>query len=256
MRSLTLLDVVNTCDNVHLNRPPPRGLASTTHDSERPVRFQLSPSPDSPKIGLLRPAVVDRLRAENARSAEQGLPEAWWVGADRVSFSARLDTPCGRTDAMAEMLLRWRDVEDAFPDVVGHRKWRGELYPVFADPFGQHHGAQDGSGNFLFAMERSACALFGVVTYGVHMTVYEGLGPDVKVWVPRRAQTKQTYVPPGWYKQADDPLSFCGTAGRATWITQSPGASQVAAASSNPSSKRRWKRPASQRTLSGRTQRR
>jgi isopentenyldiphosphate isomerase len=42
-------------------------------------------------------------------------------------------------------------------------------------------------------MERSACALFGVVTYGVHMTVYERDDDEVRVWVPRRALTKPTF---------------------------------------------------------------
>src|SRR5258708_25927716 len=55
-------------------------------------------------------------------------------------------------------------------------------------------------------MERSACALFGIVTYGVHMTVYEQKGDadagvggtdgkvPMRVWVPRRAATKPTCV--------------------------------------------------------------
>jgi hypothetical protein len=50
----------------------------------------------------------------------------------------------------------------------------------------------------VFSMERAACKLFGVITYGVHMTVYEGdVNADanaVRVWVPRRATTKPTYV--------------------------------------------------------------
>ena len=52
-----------------------------------------------------------------------------------------------------------------------------------------------------FSMERAACKLFGVVTYGVHMTVYEQQKGDVRVdangvrvWVPRRAATKPTCV--------------------------------------------------------------
>ncbi|EPQ50852.1 LOC733379 protein-like protein [Gloeophyllum trabeum ATCC 11539] len=42
-------------------------------------------------------------------------------------------------------------------------------------------------------MERSACALFGVVTYGVHMTVYEEDERGVRVWVPTRAKSKPTW---------------------------------------------------------------
>jgi len=58
-----------------------------------------------------------------------------------------------------------------------------------------------GRSGYAFSMERVACKLFGVVTYGVHMTVYEqrkgDIGVDantVRVWVPRRAATKPTCV--------------------------------------------------------------
>lgn len=53
-----------------------------------------------------------------------------------------------------------------------------------------------GPGNeLLFSVERSASCLLGVVTYGVHMTAYrrdEGASYGIKIWVPRRARTKQT----------------------------------------------------------------
>lgn len=49
--------------------------------------------------------------------------------------------------------------------------------------------------NYAFEMERSACALFGVVTYGVHMSVYhEEEDGSLRVWVPTRAKSKPTYV--------------------------------------------------------------
>ena len=54
---------------------------------------------------------------------------------------------------------------------------------------------------YAFSMVRAACKLFGVVTYGVHMTVYEQQKGDVRVdasgvrvWIPRRAATKPTCV--------------------------------------------------------------
>ncbi|KAH7919390.1 hypothetical protein BV22DRAFT_1023067, partial [Leucogyrophana mollusca] len=56
-------------------------------------------------------------------------------------------------------------------------------------------GDADG-GNYAFDLERSACALFGVVTYGVHMTIYRDDDDGVKIWVPTRALTKQTW--PGY----------------------------------------------------------
>jgi hypothetical protein len=94
---------------------------------------------------------------------------------------------------MNELCIRWRD-EGLFSHVIGPSKWREEKYPVYANPFGAHDNQGDATGNWVFEMERSACALFGVVTYGVHMTIY-GDGEDgLKIWVPRRSRTKPTFV--------------------------------------------------------------
>ncbi|MCJ1251910.1 hypothetical protein MMC30_009148 [Trapelia coarctata] len=58
--------------------------------------------------------------------------------------------------------------------------WRNELYPL--------HGAPG------VTIERAASALFGILTTGVHMTVYtRSPTAGLKIWVPRRAATKQTY---------------------------------------------------------------
>ncbi len=59
-------------------------------------------------------------------------------------------------------------------------KWRNELYPV--------HGMSGKVG-----MERSGSPLFGINSYGVHMTAYVREGDQLKIWVPRRASSKQTY---------------------------------------------------------------
>lgn len=86
-----------------------------------------------------------------------------------------------RSKAVAAIAAYWRDSK-IFEILAG---WRNELYPVY------------GPGNeLLFSVERSASALFGVVTYGVHMTAYvkdESASYGLKLWVPRRAKGKQTY---------------------------------------------------------------
>jgi hypothetical protein len=64
---------------------------------------------------------------------------------------------------MSELCIRWRDT-GLFPNVIGPKKWRGEMYPVYANPFGPHDYAGDTTGNYKFEMERSACGLFGAVT--------------------------------------------------------------------------------------------
>lgn len=60
--------------------------------------------------------------------------------------------------------------------------WRNERYPIY--------GPQK---EILLTMERSATPLFGVVTYGVHMTGYVVTDEGMKIWAPRRALNKQTY---------------------------------------------------------------
>ena len=46
----------------------------------------------------------------------------------------------------------------------------------------------------MVSMERAGSALFGINTYGVHMTAYVNTPQEgMKIWVPRRARNKQTY---------------------------------------------------------------
>lgn len=61
-------------------------------------------------------------------------------------------------------------------------KWRNELYSVYGK-----------KKELLFNVERAASPLLGVVTYGVHMTAYVRKDGELKLWIPRRARTKQTY---------------------------------------------------------------
>lgn len=56
-------------------------------------------------------------------------------------------------------------------------KWRNELYTI--------HGPDQ-----LTTMERSGSPLFGIVTYGVHMTAYVNTKNGLRIWVPKRAKGK------------------------------------------------------------------
>ena len=60
--------------------------------------------------------------------------------------------------------------------------WRNELYPVYGE-----------GKKIILNMERSATPLFGVFTYGVHMTAYVRTESGIKIWAPKRSPTKQTY---------------------------------------------------------------
>ena len=73
-----------------------------------------------------------------------------------------------------------RDVK-AFDILKG---WRNELYPIYGpiDPLKK-----------VVSMERGGSPLFGINSYGVHMTVYVQTEEGMKIWVPRRVKNKQTY---------------------------------------------------------------
>lgn len=91
------------------------------------------------------------------------------------------DIEAQRSALVAATAAYWRE-KKSFKVLDG---WRDELYPVY-----------DSKNKLLFSMERSASALFGIVTYGVHMTGFvrdEASSHGLKIWVPRRSKTKQTY---------------------------------------------------------------
>jgi hypothetical protein len=249
--SPSFLDIVDLCDNVHLRRDN-AGLYDAAYNSERLVPLYLSESPMSPVIGLLRPAIIEQLQSENERSKKIGAQELWSLRIDAheqitlrhgglgpsVSFRDYLDTPSKRTAAMKELCERWRDT-GLFSDVCGPKKWRAEMYPVYADPFGVHDhplvaGHEHGL-NYAFEMERSACALFGVVTYGVHMSIYDEVveegQPRLRVWVPTRALTKPTSVP--CLRCSCASLSGFDSVSPASWTILLLVASQVACRSSS-----------------------
>lgn len=199
--NLSFLDIINICDNTRVHQASP---LPSPFDSEPLVPLYLSDSLDSPVIGLLRPVIIDQLKEENYRSSRLGHQDVWTFSESgtgpssvRVCFQNWMDTPAKRTAALKEICERWRDTR-LFNDVCGPEKWRDELYPVYGDPFGPHDhpiNAVPGQDlNFAFEMERSVCALFGVVTYGVHMNIYEESEEKrLQIWVPTRARTKQTW---------------------------------------------------------------
>jgi hypothetical protein len=72
--------------------------------------------------------------------------------------------------------------------------WRDELYGVYSHP------SKTDPSNTLWgaalAIERSACGIFGVHAYGIHMNGFIRTGDrpqDVQMWVARRSLTKPTY---------------------------------------------------------------
>lgn len=200
--SQSFVQILDVCDNFRLPDAPKSTVGEL-------VPWHLTPEDGSPVIGLLRPLVVEHLLRETA----------WhhriYNSKQVISFAPHVNTPAARSRVMKELCERWRD-QGIWPDVVGPEKWRNEMYPIYRDPFGPHDAPseaeqfeepaevplQDDSRNYAFMMERAACALFGTVTYGVHMSVYEedredeGVPTACRMWIPTRSKTKQTWA--GW----------------------------------------------------------
>ncbi|RDW80755.1 hypothetical protein BP5796_05453 [Coleophoma crateriformis] len=128
-------------------------------------------------IGYVPESVLEELR-----KVPVSIKKSFTVNQATRTFSAfQLPTEEERSKAVADTCTYLRE-QKIFALLEG---WRDELYPIY------------GPGNeVLYSMERAATALFGVVTYGVHMTAYvktEGVSHGIKLWIPRRSRTKQTY---------------------------------------------------------------
>ncbi|PVF98386.1 hypothetical protein CPB86DRAFT_733184 [Serendipita vermifera] len=192
----SLLRIVEACDNFRI---------ASSSEILSPFYIHVPPKPGDAIIGLLRVSVLDALEKYNTALITDGLAPIWnivsfsrddsqfgWlrsslpetIGSKMVGFAASLDTPDSRSEAMRSMCEKWHHDGDPFGDIVGGRMWRDELYPIYKHPFILDEK------QVAFSMERAATPLFGVVTYGVHMTMYT---EDYRVWVPRRAKTKQTF---------------------------------------------------------------
>jgi 8-oxo-dGTP pyrophosphatase MutT (NUDIX family) len=92
------------------------------------------------------------------------------------------DTEEERSKRAAATAAYWRENKE-FRVLEG---WRDELYPVY--------GPHD---QLLYSVERTAAALFGIVTYGAHMMAYvkdPEASHGIKLWVPRRSYGKHTYA--------------------------------------------------------------
>ncbi|CAL1709956.1 unnamed protein product [Somion occarium] len=180
----SLLSIVAHCDNFSVSEE------KITPGGEKLVSWRLTPDLSSPVLGLLRPCVVDQLKLESSNVWNFSLSGT----SESISFASSLDTPAKRTRVMKEMCERWRDT-GLWPDQIGPKKWRAEMYPIFRNPFGKRDAplAEDGevetgddSTNYAFMMERAACEFIG---NGDELQGY-------RIWVPKRARTKQTW--PGY----------------------------------------------------------
>jgi hypothetical protein len=228
----SLINVLNVCDNFRPHLSPEPLVPFLLMPLSRPPLGLLRP----PVVAALR--ADNAWRSANGHPLAWDIPTTTansygttsTINAPStppyIAFAPILasGSPAARTHALAETLERWRanankgDGDDAgtFAEVIGGSRWRSEWYDVYLAPGGalrtdsrdpltlvevptRPESSGSGYDAYVFSMERSACALFGVVTHGVHMTVYEQKGDvdgeiPMRVWVPKRAATKPTCV--------------------------------------------------------------
>ncbi|KAF2721537.1 hypothetical protein K431DRAFT_284693 [Polychaeton citri CBS 116435] len=165
------LDLLNECDNFPYYTSDPKLYLAHINTY---YALYVKEFPEA-ELGYLLPSVAALFK---------GLPD-WDLDEDDRSLTlVEGKTEEERSRAMATVTQAMKGT-DHFKVLRG---WRNELYPVYGP-----------TGQLLFSVERAASALFGIVTYGVHMTAYtfkETKGsPDkgMLLWVPRRAKSKQTY---------------------------------------------------------------
>lgn len=164
--SFTNLALVSQCDAF-----PYADVDPSAYFTRVNAYYQLRVSGHDYALGYVLPSVAEVFR---------GIPSWSLDDAERVLTLIAGSDAASRSAAVETTLSALRE--------TGHfevlKKWRGELYAVYGR-----------DKELLFNVERSASPLFGVVTYGVHLTAFTRSSEtgEIKIWTPRRAKSKQTY---------------------------------------------------------------
>ncbi|KAF7869703.1 hypothetical protein EAF04_004487 [Stromatinia cepivora] len=172
----TYLDLVNECDTFPYPETDPAAYTTMTSSiytliHEDPLTSTIYP------IGYITIPIYQALcKVPTSIKGEMLVNQSRRT----ISIFTQATEP-ERTAAVAAICDYWRS-NKTFEVLSG---WRDEVYPVY------------GPGNeVLWSVERSASVLFGILGYGIHMMAYVRC-PEVKygmrLWVPRRSATKQTY---------------------------------------------------------------
>ncbi|KAK5165274.1 uncharacterized protein LTR77_009372 [Saxophila tyrrhenica] len=167
------LDLINECDNFPYYHTNPKLYLAHVNTY---YGLFVAAYPET-ELGYILPSVAEVFRGlAGWKLDDEARSLTLTAGSNEAERSQAIEAT---TKAMRET--------DHFAVLKG---WRDELYPVYGP-----------NGELLFSIERAASALFGIVTYGVHMSAYtygkregaEGEKKEMRIWVPRRAATKQTY---------------------------------------------------------------
>ena len=140
----SFLPLVELCDNYKIN-----------HAVEPLMPFYVNSADRTGKeiaIGWIRPVVIPVLK-DTALSV-------FTISDSGLRFRPELDSADRRSSALEALCRGWR-TNGLFSEIIGGRLWRNERYPVYYNPF-RRDAAR---GDIAFSLERTCCAIFGLVTY-------------------------------------------------------------------------------------------
>ena len=107
-------------------------------------------------------------------------PQVFDIHSNRIEICPDLTDYQDITNQIEDVLTNLR-CQDKFSTLKGWRNERYEIRPRFGSPA-------------LFAMERAATPLFGLLQYGVDLNGYvKDQNGNISLWISKRSQTKQTW---------------------------------------------------------------
>jgi len=170
----TNLDLVDACDKFPYAEKNPEAHAELLKSTYTLV---WDDGRTSTPIGYITESVFNQL----AKVPIKVKGELEVNRAKRTISAFNLPTEEERSKAVAATCDYWRQ-NKTFKILLG---WRDELYPIYGP-----------NNEILFNLERSASPLFGILSFGMHMTAFvrcSDASHGMKIWVPRRSKTKSTY---------------------------------------------------------------
>ncbi|KLJ12539.1 hypothetical protein EMPG_12420 [Blastomyces silverae] len=172
-KAKSYLDIVHECDSfpyIQEDVEAYKKYVSAFH------AFKINGYPEI--IGYMRNEIVEKF----------AWPEPTWKvvkGAEGKPGSITLMSPVGATAEERTKLINdtLQTARGTF-DVIKGKSWRNEDYPIRIP----------GKEEVIGSMERAAACLFGIQTWGIHMTAYEVNDKgEYLLWVPERSKTKSTF---------------------------------------------------------------
>ncbi|KAF9054504.1 hypothetical protein BJ165DRAFT_1439377 [Panaeolus papilionaceus] len=153
-------------------------------------------------VGLLRPQVASALEDDHQKHLVSGAASPWDLRYTKTDGQSVLRSVAfadwvneggkyTRTMHMERIVDDWKK-HGQFKEIL--RGWSDEAYPVFSHPPALNQSAHLYD-PIVFAIERAALPLFGLVNFGALLTAYvrDPSTGQTMLWVPRRSLMKRTW---------------------------------------------------------------